>query len=122
MDSRTWKRQAPDARENSLRLLRDERLVRFVSVNARERILTLTERGRRLLESHRRGRDGGPPPTLYAGVNRMRELSQDAQLYVACLVYQKPSCRNSSSPSSACASRSYCSASRRNNSAVLGQR
>jgi hypothetical protein len=78
-------RQVPDARENSLRHLRDEGLVRFVSVNARERVLTLTERGRRLLESHRRDRDGGRPQGFYAGVNRMRELSHDAQLYGAYL-------------------------------------
>jgi hypothetical protein len=78
-------RQVPDARENSLRHLRDEGLVRFVSVNARERVLTLTERGRRLLESHRRDRDGGRPQGFYAGVSRMRELSHDAQLYGAYL-------------------------------------
>lgn len=76
-------RQVPDARENSLRHLRDEGLVRFVSVNARERVLTLTERGRRLLESHRRDRDRGRPQGFCAGVSRMRELSHDAQLYGA---------------------------------------
>src|SRR3954463_928538 len=78
-------RQVADARENSLRHLRDEGLVRFVSVNARERVLTLTERGRRLLESHRRDRDGGRPQGFYAGVSRRRELSHDAQLYGAYL-------------------------------------
>ena len=78
-------RQVPDARENSLRHLRDEGLVRFVSVNARECVLTLTERGRRLLENHRRDRDGGRPQGFYAGVSRMRELSHDAQLYGAYL-------------------------------------
>ena len=78
-------RQVPDARENVSRHLRDEGLVRFVSVNARERVLTLTERGRRVLESHRRDRDGGRSQDFYAGVSRMRELSHDAQLYGAYL-------------------------------------
>jgi hypothetical protein len=78
-------RQLPDACENSLRHLRDEGLVRSVSVNARECVLTLTERGRRLLESHRRDRDGGRRQGFYAGVSRMRELSHDAQLYGAYL-------------------------------------
>ena len=70
---------------NSLTHLRDQGLVRFVSVNARDRVVTLTERGRRLLEGHRRDHDDGRQQGFYAGVSRMRELSHDSKLYAAYL-------------------------------------
>jgi hypothetical protein len=78
-------RQLSDGRQNSLTDLRDQRLVRFVSVTARDCVVTLTERGRRLLENHRRDRDDGRQQGFYAGVSRMRELSHDSKLYAAYL-------------------------------------
>jgi len=78
-------REASDARELDLRHLRDEGLVRFVSVGGSQRAVTLTERGEHLLDSHRRDRDDGRKQAFYAGVSRPRELSHDAQLYRAYL-------------------------------------
>ena len=46
-----------DARDDSLRHLRDEGLIRTVSLDGRERAVTQTTSGRRLLDAHRR--DGG---------------------------------------------------------------
>lgn len=52
-------RHLADGRDNSLPHLRDQGLVRSVSVTARDRALTLTERGRHLLETQRRERGDG---------------------------------------------------------------
>jgi hypothetical protein len=59
--------------------------MRFVALDGRDHAVTLTERGRHLLEAHRRERDDGRGQTFYAGVNRARELSHDVQLYRAYL-------------------------------------
>ena len=62
-----------------------------VSLDGRERVLTLTERGRSLLEEHRRERSDERhhreerQQGLHAGVNRPRELTHDASLYRAYL-------------------------------------
>jgi len=45
-------------------------------------VVTLTDRGRELLESHRTP-DHEPRQQFYAGDVRTRELSHDAQLYAA---------------------------------------
>jgi len=74
--------EASDPRE-SLRHLRDEGLVRFVSLDGGERAVTLTDRGQRLLETHRRERDDRHEQAFYADVSRPRELSHDVQLYRA---------------------------------------
>ncbi len=76
---------SPDLRKHALRHLRDEGLVRFVSLDGRDRAVTLTERGRHLLESHRRDRDDSREQVFCAGISRPRELSHDAQLYAAYL-------------------------------------
>jgi hypothetical protein len=68
-----------DGREPDLRHLRNEGLTEFVKVG-RERAVTLTERGRHLLEGHRRDREDGREQTFYAGVSRARELSHDVQV------------------------------------------
>ena len=47
-------------------------------------LVTLTERGRELLEGHR-APDEGPRQTFYSGDVRARELSHDALLYAAYL-------------------------------------
>ncbi len=68
-----------------MRHLRDEGLIRSVSLDGRERALTLSKHGHHLLEAHRRERDDDREQAFYAGVSRPRELSHDAQLYRACL-------------------------------------
>ena len=78
-------RDESDPREPDLRHLRDEGLVRFVSLDGRDRAVTLTDHGHHLLESHRRDREDDREQAFYEGVSRPRELSHDAQLYAAFL-------------------------------------
>jgi len=78
LDSRD---EAPDWRNDSLAHLADEGLIRTVSLDGRDRGVTLTDRGRDLLEASRRARDDDRQQRFYAGVNRPRELNHDAQLY-----------------------------------------
>jgi hypothetical protein len=73
----------PDGRNDSLEHLVDEGLVRTVALDGHDRGVTLTDRGRDLLEANRRERDDDRQQEFYAGVNRPRELSHDAQLYRA---------------------------------------
>ena len=70
-----------DGRNDSLEHLVDEGLIRTVSLDGHDRGVTLTDRARDLLEAHRRARDDDRQQEFYAGVNRPRELSHDAQLY-----------------------------------------
>src|SRR5438067_6978880 len=77
--------ESSDVREPDLRHLRDEGLVRFVSLDGGDRAVTLTDRGQHLLETHRRDREDSREQAFYADVNRPRELSHDAQLYRAYL-------------------------------------
>jgi hypothetical protein len=84
-DLRDRRDEASDTREPDLRHLREEGLMRFVSLDGRERAVTLTKRGQHLLEAHRHNRDDAREQAFYAGVNRPRELSHDAQLYGAYL-------------------------------------
>ena len=74
---------ALDCRNDSLEHLIDEGLVRTVPLDGHDRGVTLTDRGRDLLEANRRDRDDDRHQEFYAGVNRPRELSHDAQLYRA---------------------------------------
>lgn len=80
LDSRD---ESPDARCDALEHLRDEGLVEIVSLDGRERAVVLTDRGLDLLEANRRERDDGRSQEFYAGVNRPREMTHDAQLYRA---------------------------------------
>lgn len=68
--------------------LRSADLIRAIAPFDRDQdrtmLVTLTERGRELLESHR-SPDEGPRQTFYSGDVRSRELSHDAQLYAAYL-------------------------------------
>jgi hypothetical protein len=84
-DLRDPRDHATEWREPDLRHLRDEGLMRSVSLHGRERAVTLTRRGQHLLEAHRRGRHDEREQAFYAGVSRPRELSHDAQLYGAYL-------------------------------------
>jgi hypothetical protein len=70
-----------ECRNDSLEHLVDEGLIDTVSLDGHDRGVTLTDRGRDLLEANRRGRDDDRQQEFYAGVNRPRELSHDAQLY-----------------------------------------
>jgi hypothetical protein len=47
----------------------------------RTALVTLTDTGRRLLETHRHRRSDGPIQSYYAGLAKPREASHDAQLY-----------------------------------------
>ena len=84
-DLREPRDESIDPREPDLRHLRDEGLMRFVSLHGRERAVTLTERGHHLLEANRRDRADAREQGFYAGVSRPRELSHDVQLYRAYL-------------------------------------
>jgi hypothetical protein len=84
-DLRDPRDESSDPRAPDLRHLRDEGLTRFVSLDGRERAVTLTERGHHLLEAHRRDRFDAREQGFYAGVSRPRELSHDVQLYRAYL-------------------------------------
>ena len=83
-DLRDPRDEASDSREG-VRHLRDEGLVRSISLDGGERAVTLTDRGQHLLETHRRERDGGREQAFYADVSRPRELSHDVELYRAYL-------------------------------------
>lgn len=78
-------RDLGDTRDNTVGHLRDEGLVRVLSLDGRDRVVTLTSRGRHLLDAHRLERDGRREQTFYAGVSRLREISHDSQLYRAYL-------------------------------------
>jgi len=80
LDSRD---NALDCRTDSLEHLIEEGLVRTLSLDGRDRGVTLTDRGRDLLEANRRDRDDDRHQEFYAGVSRPRELTHDAQLYRA---------------------------------------
>ena len=79
--------RAGDVRHGDLELLRSAGLIRTVAPFARDErtvLVTVTERGRDVLESHR-SRADGTSQSFYAGAVKRRELSHDAQLYRAYL-------------------------------------
>jgi DNA-binding MarR family transcriptional regulator len=74
-----------DVRHGDLERLRSAGLISVVApLDRGERtvIVTLTKRGREVLESHR-PQNAGSGQTFYAGAVKTRELSHDAQLYRA---------------------------------------
>lgn len=71
-----------DPRSDSLDHLRDERLVATIPLDERDRGVVLTDRGRELLEMHRRDRDDDRGDRYGDRVNR-RELTDDASVYDA---------------------------------------
>jgi DNA-binding MarR family transcriptional regulator len=89
-DLRDPRDPSSDAVDDSLRHLRDEGLIRTLSLDGRERAVTLTPRGRRLLEAHRRGGGDARYQAFHAGVSRPRELTHDASLYRAYLRAEEP--------------------------------
>ena len=94
-DLRDSRDESPDPRDADYRHLRDQGLMQSVSLDGRERVLTLTDRGRGLLEEHRRDRDDERHhrdehhQEFHAGVSRPRELTHDASLYRAYLRAEK---------------------------------
>jgi len=84
-DLRDPRDESGETHEPDLRHLRDEGLTQFVRLDGRDRAVTLTERGRHLLEVHRRDRENARQQAFYAGVSRPRELSHDVQVYHAYL-------------------------------------
>jgi hypothetical protein len=79
--------RAADLWHGDLEHLRSEGLIRHIASVDREAgtdLVTLTERGRELLESHP-SPDHDPRQTFHDGVARERELVHDAQLYRAYL-------------------------------------
>jgi hypothetical protein len=79
------RKESLDSREPDFRHLRDQGLTQTVRLDARERAVTLTERGCHVLETHRREREDGREQSFHAGVSRPRELAHDVQLYRAYL-------------------------------------
>ncbi len=68
--------------------LRDQGLVKtmpYVVGQRRTQLVTLTDRGRALLESRRRDLPSEPRQAFYAGVRKPRELAHDARVYEAYL-------------------------------------
>lgn len=77
-----------DARNGDLRRLRESGLVNtmpYVVGRQKTALVTLSERGRDLLESHRCRQSQDPRQEFYAGIVKRRELAHDAQLYRAYL-------------------------------------
>jgi DNA-binding MarR family transcriptional regulator len=77
-----------DARTGDLRHLRDEGLVRTMSHstgNRRTTLVSLTDRGRDILDAHRSADRDDAQQRYYAGVAKPRELSHDSALYRAYL-------------------------------------
>lgn len=83
-----------DASRGDLRHLREQGLVRAIHVDGhRDVAVVLTDRGRSLLESHRRDRDGRDAggrgghsrsqQTFYADLKKPREVEHDMQIYRA---------------------------------------
>jgi DNA-binding MarR family transcriptional regulator len=85
-DLRDVRGRPAHASNGELRGLREAGLVEtrpYVIGRQRATLVTLTARGRELLESHRRPVREGASQVYYAGFVKPRELSHDAQLYRA---------------------------------------
>jgi DNA-binding MarR family transcriptional regulator len=78
-------RDAASDERDDLRSLEKQGLIERVPLDGRDRAAVLTEPGRGLLEAHRRDRDTGQRQAFYAGADRARERTHDAQLYRAYL-------------------------------------
>jgi hypothetical protein len=75
-----------DPHRTDLRHLREAGLVRTVPIAGRgQAVVTLTNRGRDVLENHRAERSHEPRQTFHAGLRKRRELVHDSQVYRAYL-------------------------------------
>lgn len=85
-DLRDHDNRPADPRKGDLRQLREQGLVRTVPLHGhRNHAVVLTDRGRHLLDSHRRDRDSNrdASQTFYADLKKPREVEHDAQIYRA---------------------------------------
>jgi hypothetical protein len=86
-DLRDYDGRRADPRSGDLRHLREQGLVRTVEIPGRRDVaVVLTDRGRSLLESHRRDHDRENRQEFYAELKKPREMEHDAQIYGAYLV------------------------------------
>ncbi len=88
MDQLLRSQDRPNVHRKDVERLRGEGLVRtmpYVVGRQRTMLVTLTERGRGLLESSRRDRAAESRQSFYAGVRKPRELAHDTRLYAAYL-------------------------------------
>jgi DNA-binding MarR family transcriptional regulator len=83
-DFRDPRDAASDMWDRDLRHLEKQGLIQRVPLDGRDRAVTLTDRGRALLES-RRDRDSHHRQRFYSGADRPRERTHDAQVYRAYL-------------------------------------
>ena len=75
-----------ESSRRSLKHLENEGLIRTSPLSSDDRAVTLTDRGRDLLEANRYERDDRihePRQTFYAGVRKPRELTHDTKVYRA---------------------------------------
>src|SRR5262249_27415385 len=80
--------RGPDSRPRDLRRLQELGLVRaqpYVVGKSRTNLVSLTDRGRDLLEHGRQGSRESNGQTFYAGISKPRELAHDAHVYRAYL-------------------------------------
>jgi len=78
--------ERPSVVDKDVEHLRELGLVRtlpYVVEQERTTLVTLTERGRSVLEAARRPRENEPPQAFYAGVANSRELAHDAHIHRA---------------------------------------
>jgi hypothetical protein len=73
-----------EVRDRDLNHLVKQGLIERVPLSGRERAVTLTDRGRSLLEAHR-DRQAEGPQRFYSGADRPRERTHDVQVYRAYL-------------------------------------
>lgn len=83
-DLRNPRNTSFDVRDRDLRGLGKQGLIQRVPLDGRERAVTLTDRGRRLLEGHR-DRDARRSQRFYSGADRPRERTHDTEVYRAYL-------------------------------------
>lgn len=86
MDELRRPQDRPHVHRKDVERLRAEGLVRtapYMVGHRRTTLVSLTERGRNVLESARRGREDEPRQSFYAGVSKPRELAHDTRLYAA---------------------------------------
>jgi len=72
--------------DRDLAHLRRQGLIRtmpYVVGRTRTTLVTLTDRGRQVLEESRRARGGEPSQAFYTGISKPRELAHDVRLYRA---------------------------------------
>jgi hypothetical protein len=76
----------PGTQERDLTHLRQQGLIRtmpYVVGRTRTTLVTLTDRGREVLEESRRAHDKEPGQAFYTGISKPRELAHDTRLYRA---------------------------------------